>query len=66
MIKGFFTALGWVIAAYVGLFILWFVMSIGCLQYADQHQMAPSQCGENTLTKIVMVTHAPIIKLLTK
>ncbi len=53
------------LAIYIGVFGLWLMMAIGCIQYEDQHQSpAGSYCGGDTFTQIIRTTHAPIIKLL--
>lgn len=49
---------------YLGVFALWLVSTIGCLQYVDQHGWADDECNQNSLTQMVVKTHAPLIKLM--
>lgn len=53
------------LAIYLGVFGLWLMLATGCVDYENQHQSpAGSYCGGDTLTQIVRITHAPLVKLL--
>jgi len=52
------------LTAYLGLFLFWFLMAAGCVQYTNSHNFAVSECRENTLTQVVLVIHKPLINFL--
>jgi len=46
------------IAIYLGVFLFWIAMGIGCLQDANQ------QCGQDLMSQTMRITHAPLINLI--
>lgn len=50
-------------AGYVGLFALWSLLFLACLDYERMH--GAGYCGGDELTKVVRVLYAPVIGALT-
>ncbi len=48
---------------YLGVFVVWLMLAMSCIQYEDQHNAAGQYCGSDTLTQIIRVTHAPLLAL---
>ena len=49
---------------YLGVFALWLMLAMGCMQYVDQHGWSANECGQDMLTQVVRTTHAPLIALM--
>ena len=62
MLKKILTIIGLGITAYVGIFVLWFVLMFGCILYEEKH--GAGYCGGDTLTKVARVLYSPIIGLI--
>jgi hypothetical protein len=62
--KKVFNVLIGALTIYLGVFALWLVMAMGCIQYEDQHSAPGQYCGGDSLTQLVRTTHAPLIALM--
>ncbi len=51
---------------YIGIFALWFLLEVSCLQYSDKMGWTDNECGQDSLSQIIFVTHSPLIRLLFK
>ena len=49
-------------AVYIGVFLLWLVLAMGCVQDMDALGIDSGVCGENSLTSLVRTIHGPVIK----
>ena len=49
---------------YLGVFIVWLMLTISCLQYVGQRGWSDNECGQDSLTRMVRTTHAPLIALM--
>lgn len=61
-IKNIGLILGWALVVYIGIFGVWLALIAGCLDYEDMH--GAGYCGGDTLTEVIRVTHAPLIRLI--
>ena len=61
MLKKILTIIGLGITAYVGIFVLWVILMLGCVAYEEKHGVG--YCGGDTLTKVARVLYSPIINL---
>lgn len=57
-LKCLMTAAGYFIAIYFAIFALWFLMMYGCVSERR------NGCEDNSLTRLIQVTHAPLINFL--
>lgn len=62
--KKVFNVLMGALAIYLGVFALWLMLAMSCLQYVDQHGWSDNECGQDSLTQLVRTTHAPLIALM--
>jgi len=44
---------------YVGIFVLWLLLGASCVQ-----RWEVSECRDNTMSRVMWITHAPLIKLM--
>jgi hypothetical protein len=51
---------------YIGLFLVWLLLVGSCLQHTDGKGWNPGVCGQNTLTQVVRVIHAPVVAVLVR
>ncbi len=50
-------------AIYIMVFLFWIMLGMGCIQYVDQHGWSGNECGQDTMSQIIRVTHAPLIRI---
>ena len=62
--KGLLRILAVAFTIYIFIFIVGFVLMVSCLQYSAQHDWGPPECGQDSFTKMIMKTHAPVINLI--
>lgn len=62
--KALLNFVGIILTVYIGVFVLWLVLAMGCLDYVDQHGWQDNECGQDSLTQMVRTTHAPLIALM--
>jgi hypothetical protein len=53
-----------VVVIYLGMFMLWLLLGASCIQYTDQHGWNNNECRDNSMSRVMWITHAPLIKLL--
>jgi hypothetical protein len=64
IIKIIANVVGGALALYLGIFLLWVMLGMGCLQYVDQHGWSDNECGQDVMSQVVRTTHAPLIALM--
>ena len=52
------------LTVYLGVFFVWLILTVGCVQYVDQYGWLNAECGQDLMTKVIRITHAPLIALL--
>lgn len=62
MIKKLSLILGWGLIMYLGFFLLWLVLMMGCLSYEERTGV--ESCGGDMMTEIVRTIYAPVIRLI--
>lgn len=62
--KALLNFVGVALGIYLGVFLVWLMLAMSCLQYVDQHGWSDNECGQDMLTQMVRTTHAPLIALM--
>ncbi len=59
LIKSVSKILYYAFALYIGIFGIWIMLAVACASGQDRRG-----CGDDALSRVIRVTHAPLIKIL--
>jgi len=52
------------LAIYVGIFMVWMMLGVGCIDYVSNHNLSDSNCTQDSMSKMIRTTHKPLLKVM--
>ena len=62
--KNLIKYIGVAFVIYIGIFMIWLMLGVGCIEYNLNHNYRYDTCTQDSLSKMIRVTHKPILSFM--